>query len=182
MSINLFTTSDSPNIRIPILQIFVFVIEGGQENIFLLVENIFWTNEKIFSCPPSITKTKIWRIGIRIFGGSDVVNKLQVTKTCSDFTNFLKLTELTIENSFYITTFQKICQIKALIRLLCWKLVLYCKLSQFQKIREITAGHLSLGLDLSPLSFLMFDYVSRRTGWVGSKYGSFCRRSVLYLC
>ena len=38
---NLFTTSDSPNIRIPILQIFVFVIEGGQENIFLLVENIW---------------------------------------------------------------------------------------------------------------------------------------------
>ena len=29
---NLFTTSDPPNIRIPILQIFVFVIEGGQEN------------------------------------------------------------------------------------------------------------------------------------------------------
>ena len=58
---NLFTTSDSPNIRIPILQFFVFVIEGGQENIFLLVENMF-------SCPPSITKT--------IFGESDVVNKL----------------------------------------------------------------------------------------------------------
>ena len=72
----MFTTSDPPNIRISILQIFVFVIEGGQENIFLLVENIFWTNEKMFSCPPSITKTKIWRIGIRIFGGSDVVNKL----------------------------------------------------------------------------------------------------------
>ena len=45
---NLFTTSDPPNIRIPILQIFVFVIEGGQENIFLLVENIFWTNENVF--------------------------------------------------------------------------------------------------------------------------------------
>ena len=29
---NLFTTSNPPNIRIPILQIFVFVIEGGQEN------------------------------------------------------------------------------------------------------------------------------------------------------
>ena len=73
-SINLFTTSDSPNIRIPILQIFVFVIEGGQENIFLLVENIFWTNEK----------TKIWRIGIRIFGGSDVVNKLVVAAFCQN--------------------------------------------------------------------------------------------------
>ena len=32
----------------------------------------------MFSCPPSITKTKIWRIGIRIFGGSDVVNKVTV--------------------------------------------------------------------------------------------------------
>ena len=73
---NLFTTSDSPNIRIPILQIFVFVIEGGQENIFSLVQKIFSTNKKMFSCPPSITKTKIWRIRIRIFGGSDVVNKL----------------------------------------------------------------------------------------------------------
>ena len=49
--INLFTTSDSPNIRIPILQIFVFVIEGGQENIFLLVENIVWTNKKCFLVP-----------------------------------------------------------------------------------------------------------------------------------
>ena len=29
------------------------------------------------------------------------------------------------------------------------KQVLYCKLSQFQKIPEITAGHLSLGLELS---------------------------------
>ena len=36
------------------------------------------------------------------------------------------------------------------------KQVLYCKLSQFQKIPEITAGHLSLGLDQSPQSFLMF--------------------------
>ena len=73
---NLFTTSDSPKIRNPTLQIFVFVIEGGQEKIVLLVENIFWTNKKMSSCPPSITKTKISRIGIRIFGGSDVVNKL----------------------------------------------------------------------------------------------------------
>ena len=76
---NLFTTSDPPKIRIPILQIFVFVIEGGQENIFSLVQKIFSTNKKKFSCPPSITKTKIWRIGIRIFGGSDVVNKLFVS-------------------------------------------------------------------------------------------------------
>ena len=36
----MFTTSDPPNIRIPILQIFVFVIEGGQENIFSLVEKV----------------------------------------------------------------------------------------------------------------------------------------------
>ena len=40
---NLFTTSDPPNIRIPILQIFVFVIEGGQENFF------YWS--KIFFGP-----------------------------------------------------------------------------------------------------------------------------------
>ena len=73
---NLFTTSNPPNIRIPILQIFVFVIEGGQENIFSLIQKIFSTNKKMFSCPPSITKTNIWRIGIQIFGGFDVVNKL----------------------------------------------------------------------------------------------------------
>ena len=47
-----------------------------------VVENIFWTNKKMFSCPPSITKTKISRIGIRIFGGSDVVNKLLQTAFC----------------------------------------------------------------------------------------------------
>ena len=33
---------------------------------------------------------------------------------------------------------------------------LYGKLSQFQKIREITAGHLYQGLGQSPQSFLMF--------------------------
>ena len=88
LTTNLFTTSDPPNIRIPILQIFVFVIEGGQENIFLLVENIFWTNEKMFSCPPSITKTKNWRIGIRIFGGSDVVNKLCASENADFYIDF----------------------------------------------------------------------------------------------
>ena len=73
---NLFTTSDPLKIWIPILQIFVFIYWRGTRKHFVLVENIFWTNRKMFSCPPSITKTKIWRIGIRIFGGSDVVNKL----------------------------------------------------------------------------------------------------------
>ena len=58
--------------------------------------------------------------------------------------------------AFCITTFQKYCQIKALIRLLCWKHVLDGKLGQCQKIHEITAGHLSFGLDQSPQSFLMF--------------------------
>ena len=64
------------------LQIFEFqfskslflLLKGGKKTFLLLAENIFWTNNKMFSCPP--TKTKIWRIGIRIFGGSDVVNKL----------------------------------------------------------------------------------------------------------
>ena len=36
------------------------------------------------------------------------------------------------------------------------KRVLYGKLGQYQKIREITEGHLSFGLDQSPQSFLMF--------------------------
>ena len=36
------------------------------------------------------------------------------------------------------------------------KRVLYGKLGQYQKIREITAGHLYQGLGQSPQSFLMF--------------------------
>ena len=48
---NLFTTSDPPNIRIPILQNFIFVIEGGQENIFSLVQKIFSTNKNISLSP-----------------------------------------------------------------------------------------------------------------------------------
>ena len=48
---NLFTTSESPNIRIPILQIFVFIHWRGTRKYFLLVENIFWTNEKCFLVP-----------------------------------------------------------------------------------------------------------------------------------
>ena len=92
---NLFTTSDPPNIQIPILQILVFVIEGRQENIFLLVKKIFSTNRKMFSCPPSITKTNIWRIGIRIFGESDVVNKLIVVVKAK-----IKNSKLMIANSW----------------------------------------------------------------------------------
>ena len=36
------------------------------------------------------------------------------------------------------------------------KRVLYGKLGQYQKIREINAGHLYQGLSQSPQSFLMF--------------------------
>ena len=46
----------------------------------------------MFSCPPSITKTKIWRIGIRIFGGSDVVNKLHEVMSLNSY--HLGLSEL----------------------------------------------------------------------------------------
>ena len=48
---NLFTTTESPNIRIPILQIFVFIYWRGTRKHFLLVQNIFWTNEKCFLVP-----------------------------------------------------------------------------------------------------------------------------------
>ena len=48
---NLFMTSESPNIRIPILQIFVLIYWRGTRKHFLLVENIFWTNEKCFLVP-----------------------------------------------------------------------------------------------------------------------------------
>ena len=69
-------TSDPPNIRIPILQIFVFVIEGGRENIFLLVENIFWTNENVFLSPFNKQKQRFGELEFEYFGGSDVANKL----------------------------------------------------------------------------------------------------------
>ena len=35
--------------------------------------------------------------------------------------------------------------------------VLYCKLGQFQKIREIKVGHLYQGLDQGTKGFFMFD-------------------------
>ena len=82
-----------------------------------------------------------------------------VQMTCSDFSNFFKLAELSdklqpfvMENSGKCTYLQKIRQIKVSIRLFCWKRVLYGKLGQYQKIREITVGHLSfvLGQSLNP--------------------------------
>ena len=45
--------------------------------------------------------------------------------------------------------------------------VLYCKLSQFQKIREINAGHLYQGLDQSTKGFLMFEK-RRKESWQSS--------------
>ena len=48
---NLFTTSYPPNIRIPILQIFLFVIEGGQENIFYWSKIFFGPMKNIFLSP-----------------------------------------------------------------------------------------------------------------------------------
>ena len=48
---NLFTTSDPPKIRIPILQIFVSVYWRGDKKTFSLVENIFWTNENVYLSP-----------------------------------------------------------------------------------------------------------------------------------
>ena len=48
---NLFTTSESPNIRIPILQIFVFIYWRGTRKHFSLVQKIFSTNKKCFLVP-----------------------------------------------------------------------------------------------------------------------------------
>ena len=41
------------------------------------------------------------------------------------------------------------------------KRVLYCKLGQFQKIREMNEGHLYQGLDQSTKGFLMFEILFR---------------------
>ena len=51
--------------------------------------------------------------------------------------------------------------------------VLYCKLGQFQKIREINAGHLYQGLDQSTKGFFMFELIattgpSTAEQWVNS--------------
>ena len=86
--------------------------------------------------------------------------KSLVQMTCSDYTNFLKLVEFAMENSGRCTYLQKKV-VKSRCRLgysaeIC---ILYCKLSQFQKICEIAAGHLYQGLDQSTKGFLMFDSV-----------------------
>ena len=52
MTINLFTTSESPNIWIPILQISVFIYWRGTRKHFSLVQKMFSTNKK---CSPSIS-------------------------------------------------------------------------------------------------------------------------------
>ena len=56
--------------------VFVPEMVVSKNAFFYWSKMFFGPIKKMFSCPPSITKTKIWRIGIRIFGGSDVVNKL----------------------------------------------------------------------------------------------------------
>ena len=72
-----------------------------------------------------------------------------VQMTCSHFMNFLKIGLLlrkTVESELIYKKFVKSrCRLgySAEIR------VLYCKLGQFQKIREMTAGHLYQGLDLN---------------------------------
>ena len=48
---NLFMTSESPNIRIPILQIFVFIYWRGTRKHFSLVQKIFSTNKICFLVP-----------------------------------------------------------------------------------------------------------------------------------
>ena len=63
------------------------------------------------------------------------------------------------------------------------KRILYCKLSQFQKIREITAGHLYLGLGQSPQSFLVFGLELELVSWTLSLVGALkFMRKLCILC
>ena len=68
---NLFTTSESPNIRI--LQIFCLYLLKGDKKTFFIGRKYFLDQWKMFSCPPSINKNKdlenwnsnIWRLWCR---------------------------------------------------------------------------------------------------------------------
>ena len=50
-TLNLFMTSESPNIRIPILKIFAFIYWRGTRKHFLLVENILYWSKNVFLSP-----------------------------------------------------------------------------------------------------------------------------------
>ena len=57
----MFTTSDPTKYSNSNSPILCFCLLKGDKKTFLLVKNIFWTNKnglKMFSCPPSINKTK----------------------------------------------------------------------------------------------------------------------------
>ena len=58
------------------------------------------------------------------------------------------------------------------------KRVLYGKLGQYQKIREITAGHLYQGLGQSPQSFLMFEKEQVNSRFTGFNV-TMCREKFL---
>ena len=65
-----YSNSNSPNI--------CFCLLKGDKKTFLLVENIFWTNENVFLSPFNKQKQRLGELEFKYFGGSDVVNKLKV--------------------------------------------------------------------------------------------------------
>ena len=75
-SYNLFTTSDPPKYSNSNSPNLCFCLLKGDKKTFLLVENIFWTNENVFLSPFNKEKQRFGELEIGFFGGSDVVNKL----------------------------------------------------------------------------------------------------------
>ena len=71
-----------------------------------------------------------------------------------------------IENSGKCTYLQKFVKSRCRLGYSAEIRVLYCK---FQKIREMTAGHLYQGLDQSTKGFLMFKTGHTSIDWIGKK-------------
>ena len=73
---NLFATSEPPKYSNSNSPNLCFCLLKGDKKTFLLVENIFWTNENIFLSPFNKLKQRFRELEFKYFGGSDVVNKL----------------------------------------------------------------------------------------------------------
>ena len=65
-----YSNSNSPNL--------CFCLLKGDKKTFLLVENIFWTNENVFLSPFNKQKQRFGELEFEYLGGYDVVNKLDV--------------------------------------------------------------------------------------------------------
>ena len=75
---NLFATLDPPKYSNSNSPNLCFCLLKGDKKTFLLVENIFWTNENVFLSHFNKQKQRFVELEFEHFGGSDVVNKLYI--------------------------------------------------------------------------------------------------------